>query len=151
MTELVSNNDIMRELGALSAETRHAEASRRVIHDKLDEAVRVQLETTKTLGEMGGELKVTTATIAQVRDVANGVAKNFHRFESDFRETHLPLIAASVEFKNEATPLLETVKIMRNIFYAILGTGVVTFGTLVALFFWARALLAQLIRLIIGL
>lgn len=146
-----TNDDIMRELGSLSASVRHGEQSRGILHGKIDELGRFNLDQVKAMTELSEGLKTVTAVAMQARDLAQGNLQHLHRFETEFREVQLPIITAANAFKIEAEPLLDTMRIVRNIVMALLGMGLVSIAGFAAAAMWAREYLAFVLRYVLGL
>lgn len=151
MSPPTTNADIMREIGVLSADMRHGQESRKVIHEKLDRAVAVQLETTSKLSDIDHKVEMVTSVASQARDYAVDALKNIHRFETEFREKQLPLIAAAERFKVEAEPVLGTIKAVRNIVLGFLGLGIFSVGTVAVMAVYAREQLGMFLRYVLGL
>ncbi len=159
---MTTNDDLMRELGALTAnmqavkerseaDTRNARESRAVIHEKLDQAVAVHLETTEKIGEIAVQVATTTLVAIQARDQSQAALENIHRFEREFREVQLPIITAAQAFTIEAEPVLGAMRAVQAIVIGFLGLGVLTLGGFVGMAFWARSQLAMIIRWAVGL
>lgn len=146
-----TNSDIMRTLGGLEAEMKHARESRGIIHQKLEGQNVILDETAKTLAKVNFAVETTTAIAMQARDVADAALKNLHRFETEFRENQLPIIAGAAAFKMEAEPVLRTIKMVRTIVVALLAMGVLSIGSVVALALTAREWLAFGLRWVLGL
>lgn len=141
----------MMKLGELTENARHSEQSREVMHRKIDDLGEFQLSQVQTMAELGEQLKTVTAVASQARDVAESGLKNMHRFETEFREVQLPIITAASAFKIEAEPVLETMKVVRNIAMTLLGMGVFSIAGVAAAALWAREYLAIGLRFLLGL
>lgn len=121
----VTNDQIFSRLGGLEAKVDYADRSRKVIHEKLDAQTEVQNQTVQRLQEVAFTLKVTTDVAVQARD-------KIDTFEAEFRENSKPAIEAAKLFQEEAAPILNTLKIVRNILLVLSGMGLITAGGLAA-------------------
>jgi hypothetical protein len=138
-----TNADIMRELGAMGAEMKHASESRGQIHSKLEAQNVILDETAKTLAEVGFGLKVTTDVAVQARD-------RIAKFEQEFREHQVPIIAAAAQFQIDTAPIISVMKTVRNIVVTMLGLGLLSAGGVIVAAFTARDWLAAGVRWVLG-
>jgi methyl-accepting chemotaxis protein len=146
----VTNADIMHKLGTVEADIRHAEKSRGVLHQKVEQQSDAINQAAQALVQVSQNLQINSQIATQARDVAQAALENVKRFEANFNAKVLPMIEAGSTFQKDSEPILKQMKIVRNIIYALFGAGVLTAGTFFAMVIWARDLLRVLIAFVIG-
>lgn len=146
-----SNADIYERLGGLTSDMEHAQESRRVIHEKLDNTVRVQ-------GEISSKVDVTKEIAIQARDTASAALQNIHRFESEFHEVHVPAIAAAAataasvaKFQSNAEPMIRFMQTVQGTIMWMVAGGAVSVVAAVGFALYAREQFSHVLRWMLGL
>lgn len=136
-----SNGDIMRALGKLEGlveaakdtateEAARAATSRRVLHEKVEEASTISHDVKASLNVITFQLGATTDIAIQARDGLNS-------FRAKFEKEATPILDGVSTFRAEVEPLLAATRAVKNwaaAFAALAALGVISIGGAVAFF-----------------